>query len=170
MSLPISSHKRKRKKESPVQEHSVATPAPDMHSDILGPRYAASPCFDLATNDAPLDDPPLAELAEPVVRDPGPGQPLKAALREKLEKRFNGDLSHIRVHTGPDATKAAGSLEAAAFTHGHHIFLSDSKQADDTRVMAGVMTYPGVRTGRRCIFHSGVVLGSDGFGIGRICL
>lgn len=35
---------------------------------------------------------------------------------------------------------------------------------DDTVLMARVVLYPGTRVGARCILHSGVVLGSDGFG------
>lgn len=37
----------------------------------------------------------------------------------------------------------------------------------DTRLMPGVTVYPGVRIGARCILHTGVVLGSDGFGFAR---
>lgn len=37
----------------------------------------------------------------------------------------------------------------------------------DSRLMPGVTVYPGVRIGQRCVFHTGVVLGSDGFGFAR---
>lgn len=35
---------------------------------------------------------------------------------------------------------------------------------DDTRLVARVTVYPGVRIGRRCVVHAGAVLGADGFG------
>jgi UDP-3-O-[3-hydroxymyristoyl] glucosamine N-acyltransferase len=37
----------------------------------------------------------------------------------------------------------------------------------DTRFMPGVTVYADVRIGARCILHTGVVLGSDGFGFAR---
>ncbi|MDE7152344.1 MAG: UDP-3-O-(3-hydroxymyristoyl)glucosamine N-acyltransferase [Candidatus Amulumruptor sp.] len=35
---------------------------------------------------------------------------------------------------------------------------------DDTTLYAGVRVYPGCRVGKRCILHSGAVVGADGFG------
>ncbi len=35
---------------------------------------------------------------------------------------------------------------------------------EDSRLMARVTLYPGTRIGRRCILHSGAVIGADGFG------
>jgi UDP-3-O-[3-hydroxymyristoyl] glucosamine N-acyltransferase len=37
----------------------------------------------------------------------------------------------------------------------------------DTRLMPGVTVYADVRIGARCLLHTGVVLGSDGFGFAR---
>ena len=37
----------------------------------------------------------------------------------------------------------------------------------DTRFMPGVTVYADVRIGARCVLHTGVVLGSDGFGFAR---
>jgi UDP-3-O-[3-hydroxymyristoyl] glucosamine N-acyltransferase len=42
-----------------------------------------------------------------------------------------------------------------------------SSIGDDTRVMAGVIIYHDVRIGLRGIFHGGVIIGADGFGIAR---
>jgi UDP-3-O-[3-hydroxymyristoyl] glucosamine N-acyltransferase len=39
-----------------------------------------------------------------------------------------------------------------------------SRIGDDTRLISGVNIYSNVRIGSRCIFHSGAVIGSDGFG------
>jgi UDP-3-O-[3-hydroxymyristoyl] glucosamine N-acyltransferase len=38
---------------------------------------------------------------------------------------------------------------------------------DDTQLMANVTVYHGVRIGSRCLLHSGVVIGADGFGIAQ---
>jgi len=43
----------------------------------------------------------------------------------------------------------------------------DSQIGDDSKVMAGVIIYPQVRIGCRCILHGGVVIGADGFGIAK---
>ncbi len=43
----------------------------------------------------------------------------------------------------------------------------DTSIGDDTRLMANVTIYHGVRIGQRCLVHSGVVIGADGFGIAR---
>ncbi|MDP7152962.1 MAG: UDP-3-O-(3-hydroxymyristoyl)glucosamine N-acyltransferase, partial [Gammaproteobacteria bacterium] len=42
-----------------------------------------------------------------------------------------------------------------------------SQIGDDTRLMANVTVYDGVRIGRRCLLHSGCVIGADGFGIAQ---
>jgi UDP-3-O-[3-hydroxymyristoyl] glucosamine N-acyltransferase len=44
---------------------------------------------------------------------------------------------------------------------------SGARIGDDTAIMASVVIYGGVRCGHRCLFHSGVVIGADGFGIAR---
>ncbi|HXQ64806.1 MAG TPA: UDP-3-O-(3-hydroxymyristoyl)glucosamine N-acyltransferase [Steroidobacteraceae bacterium] len=38
---------------------------------------------------------------------------------------------------------------------------------EDTRLVARVTLYPGIRIGRRCLVHAGVVIGADGFGIAQ---
>jgi len=41
----------------------------------------------------------------------------------------------------------------------------DVKIGDDSRIMANVTVYNGCQFGQRCLIHSGVVIGADGFGI-----
>lgn len=55
-----------------------------------------------------------------------------------------------RVYVGPNATVGRGS-----------------RIGDDTQLLANATVYHGVRIGSRCIVHSGVVIGSDGFGIAQ---
>jgi UDP-3-O-[3-hydroxymyristoyl] glucosamine N-acyltransferase len=42
-----------------------------------------------------------------------------------------------------------------------------SEIGNDTSVRAGVIIYPQVKIGARCILHGGAVIGADGFGIAR---
>jgi UDP-3-O-[3-hydroxymyristoyl] glucosamine N-acyltransferase len=42
--------------------------------------------------------------------------------------------------------------------------LAGARIGDDTQLMPRVTLYPGVRVGSRCLLHSGVVIGADGFG------
>jgi len=42
--------------------------------------------------------------------------------------------------------------------------LAGAHLGDDTQLMPGVTLYPAVRIGTRCLLHSGVVIGADGFG------
>ena len=49
------------------------------------------------------------------------GAPLPGNLRSFFEPRFGRDLGGVRVHSGPEADKAAGSIEARAYTYGSHI-------------------------------------------------
>jgi Domain of unknown function (DUF4157) len=49
------------------------------------------------------------------------GQPLGAALRDRMEIRFGCDFSRVRIHTGRDAGESAAALNAHAYTAGEHI-------------------------------------------------
>ena len=55
------------------------------------------------------------------IRDLGNGNPLQAGERNFFEPRFGRDLSHVRIHDGSTANKAASSINARAFTRGSDI-------------------------------------------------
>jgi len=44
------------------------------------------------------------------------------------------------------------------------VVLAGARIGDDTRLMPRVTVYPSVSIGRRCLLHSGAVIGADGFG------
>ena len=75
--------------------------------------------------------------------------------------------------TIPESCQVApGAVVESGVVLGERVFIGpnvvvgrDSTLGDDTRVMSGVILYHGVRIGQRCIFHGGVVIGADGFGI-----
>ncbi|BAV06589.1 protein of unknown function [Filimonas lacunae] len=60
--------------------------------------------------------PPIAKQALE-----GNGKPLDTALRTEMEPRFGHDFSNIRIHSGDQATEAAGAVQAKAYTVGQDI-------------------------------------------------
>jgi hypothetical protein len=52
----------------------------------------------------------------------GGGEPLPAAVIERMSKRFGRDFSHVRIHTGSAAERATSSLGAKAMTRGTNIY------------------------------------------------
>jgi len=66
----------------------------------------------------------------------GPGAPLPAELRTRLESGFNADLAEVRVHQGPAAARLALGYGARAFAYGHHIVLGKGESARDVALMA----------------------------------
>src|SRR6476659_204458 len=55
----------------------------------------------------PGDVPPVVEEVLS-----GPGQPLPAPSRERMESRFGHDFSDVRVHNGPRAAESASAVNA----------------------------------------------------------
>lgn len=53
------------------------------------------------------------------------GVPLEQEARAFMERRFGFDFRHVRVHTGPHASEAAGTFHALAFTLGRDIVFRD---------------------------------------------
>ncbi|MBU4261920.1 MAG: DUF4157 domain-containing protein [Proteobacteria bacterium] len=75
------------------------------------------------------------------IHSPGPGAPLSASMRKRIELAVNANLSAVRVHDDSNAQAAAEDLHAKAFTHGKHIFLAQRHSADDTKLMAHEATH-----------------------------
>jgi hypothetical protein len=63
----------------------------------------------------------------------GGGQPLAPAVRAFLEPRFGRDFSHVRVHSGGEAARAAQSIDARAYTLGRDIAFAPGEYAPHTR-------------------------------------
>lgn len=76
------------------------------------------------------------DLLEWATRAPDPGDPLSPALRADLEQKLGRDLSHVRVHTGDKASRAAAAAGATAFTRGANIFLASPQRATDLRLLS----------------------------------
>ncbi len=69
------------------------------------------------------------------------GRELDAEVRADFESRFQHDLGHIRVHTGPTADAAARRMDARALAIGGHL------------VFAAGEFQPGSVDGRRLLAH-----------------
>jgi outer membrane biosynthesis protein TonB len=73
-----------------------------------------------------------ADLENQIQSKRGSGQPLPPTTRNFFESRFGYDFSKIRLHTDSSASKAAGSLNAQAFTIGQDIFFGAGHYEPDT--------------------------------------
>jgi UDP-3-O-[3-hydroxymyristoyl] glucosamine N-acyltransferase len=72
------------------------------------------------------------------------------------------------AHVGAQAYVGAGArLGERAYVGPGCVVAEGAEVGDDTRLVARVTLYRGVRIGRRCIVHAGVVLGADGFGLAQ---
>ena len=69
-----------------------------------------------------------------------PGQQLDAETRSFFESRFGADFSHVRVHTGEEASRSARASDAVAYAVGNHVVLGGGpislRSADDRRLLA----------------------------------
>jgi UDP-3-O-[3-hydroxymyristoyl] glucosamine N-acyltransferase len=87
---------------------------------------------------------------------------------------------HPTAVFGPDATIPAsceigsgvvlgdGVVLGERVVLGPHTVIGDRTTIGaDSRLMPGVTIYPDVKIGQRCVLHTGVVVGSDGFGFAR---
>lgn len=54
---------------------------------------------------------------------PGAGAPLDKKLRGDATRRFGHDFSHVRLHTGPEASRVTSAVGAEGLTTGSHIYL-----------------------------------------------
>jgi uncharacterized protein DUF4157 len=70
-----------------------------------------------------------------------PGEPLETSCKKHFENRFGHDLSQVRIHTGDQASEAATSLHASAFTLGIDIVFARGRYS------------PGTPSGRLLLLH-----------------
>jgi hypothetical protein len=61
------------------------------------------------------------------------GSPLDLQARGFFETRFGHDFGHVRVHTGPDASRATSAMAARAWTFGNHIAFGKGMYSPTTR-------------------------------------
>jgi hypothetical protein len=128
----------------------VARPPAWSASGRLDGRHRAGPGGPAATRSGPLlrpsqvpASPVAAESASEALASPG--QPLTPAVRADMERRFDHDFGHVRVHSDTAADRAASSLGASAFTAGHHIAFASGRYTPQTpegrRLLAHELTH-----------------------------
>ena len=85
--------------------------------------------------------PRITSSTKSTLRRPGAGTPIPSGVRRQIEPHVGANLSHVRVHAGMNAARAATNLNARAFTHRNHIFLNRSESSRDLRLMAHESTH-----------------------------
>lgn len=73
---------------------------------------------------------------QPIMTLAGPGEPLPADVRARLESSFGADLGHVRVHGGETAAHLALAHGARAFAYGNHVVLGEKASPRDLGLMA----------------------------------
>jgi hypothetical protein len=73
------------------------------------------------------------------------GETFDTSTRDFMERRLGHDFGHVRVHTDSVAARSAHSIDALAFTAGHHIVFGAGQYAPHTsagrRLMAHELTH-----------------------------
>ncbi len=72
---------------------------------------------------------------------PTTGAPLSSVVRKRIEPVLRADLSHVRVHSDSQSQRAAGDINARAFTHNQHIWLGQGQSSSDLALMAHEATH-----------------------------
>lgn len=71
----------------------------------------------------------------------GIGRSLSAHERAHYESKFKTDLSHVKLHTGPEASEAAESINARAFTIGNHVILREHDEPSAANNYSNVLSH-----------------------------
>ncbi len=75
----------------------------------------------------------------------GGGTSLDAGVRTQMESSFGHDFGDVKVHTGSEASTAAKSVQAQAFTVGNEVVFNEGKyspdSADGQRTIAHELTH-----------------------------
>jgi Domain of unknown function (DUF4157) len=69
------------------------------------------------------------------------GTPLTSAQRAYFEPRLGVGLADVRLHTGPDASRAADSIQARAYTLGHDITFAARAYQPETPAGQHLLTH-----------------------------
>lgn len=113
------------------------------------PRQVGRECACCIDDERPLmrtkkaGSPAMAGAAPEIVNRTldAPGSPLDSSARSFMEPRFGVDFSHVRVHSDQQAGVSAHSVNALAYTVGHHVVFSSGGYS------------PGSEAGRNLLAH-----------------
>ena len=94
-----------------------------------------------AARKGPGSAPGITPRTASTIARPSSGAPLPRSVRGSIEPHLGASLVGVRVHTDADATHAATSLGARAFTVGSNIFLNRGESPLDASLMAHESTH-----------------------------
>lgn len=107
-----------------------------------GPQRQGTGIYDPSNPDA---------LRAMLVAQSGSGSSLSKDKRSELAPHLGFDPSHARLHSGPDAARAARALNAEAFTIGSDVFFGEGRYSPNTKeglgLLAHELTHVGQQTG-----------------------
>ncbi len=75
--------------------------------------------------------------------------------------------ANVQIDAGVVISKGV-TIQSGAIIGANSVIGSDSIIGENTRLYASVTIYHGVSIGNHCIIHSGVIIGSDGFGFAPV--
>jgi len=97
------------------------------------PRGPEEEVVTMLPKELPHQTPPVSPPVEAAISGSlAGGSPLPGALRDFYEPRFGQDFSGVRLHMDAQAAGAAQTVQARAFTLGHHIVLGSGEYAPET--------------------------------------
>ncbi|HEV2915036.1 MAG TPA: DUF4157 domain-containing protein [Pyrinomonadaceae bacterium] len=91
--------------------------------------------------------PEAAQNLESSLSSTGGGSPLPDEVRSFMEPQFGADFSHVRVHTGGNATRMNEDLNAEAFTYEQNIYYGSGRSPANDALTAHELTHVIQQTG-----------------------
>jgi hypothetical protein len=115
-------------------------------------------------------------VAEGIHASRGRGDPMPADTRSFMENRFGEDFSKVRLHTGEEAERMSGDLNAQAFTVGNDIYFNSGRyspvSAEGRQLLAHELTHTlqqknNTQVNRKIKVDPGLELDTMGFTVSK---
>ncbi|MGB7537784.1 MAG: DUF4157 domain-containing protein [Anaerolineales bacterium] len=116
----------RREHEPPLKEQEASKEAPEAAEEKEKPEPVMAKQFDGGSPHLPHD-------FERQLHSLSGGSPLPVDSRQFFEQRFGSDFGDVRVHAGLQASEAAKSVHAQAFTIGREIVFGQNRYAPDSQ-------------------------------------
>jgi outer membrane protein OmpA-like peptidoglycan-associated protein len=142
-----------------IQRREAVSPTTAVFPSTAVPAsQAAIPALSPAERAAQSTANPIPAIVHEVAQQPG--KPLDDMTRHRFESRLVRDFSEVRIHTGEQASLAAGAIDAAAFTVGRDVVFGANQYQPGTtsgqHLIAHELTHVAQpKTARTGVSHSG---------------